>query len=106
MLINKMFNVSTSVFLYGCDVYSAPALGRKLENVKFGVHDFRNDRDVLSVDGKLMKKCNKMLLKKLGCVILWFPEMFHVFPSNKTRNVRRNVTKRRVRASIDAVEKR
>jgi hypothetical protein len=71
-----MFNVSISVLLYGCDVYNALALERKLENVKVGVHDMHNDRDVLSVDGKLMKKCNNMLLKQLGCVIFCFLKCF------------------------------
>jgi len=41
--------------VYGCDVYSALALGRKLENIKVDVHDMHNDGDVLTVDGTLTK---------------------------------------------------
>jgi len=70
-------------FLYVCGVYSALALGRKLENVKVGVHDTRNDRDVLSVDVKLMKNvikcCSKIRLRNL-----LFPENISRFPFKQT----------------------
>ena len=62
-----------------CDVYGAQALGRKLENVKVGVHDMHSDRDVLSVDGKLMKNVIKCYSKNRLRNLL-FPEMFHIFP--------------------------
>ena len=62
-------------------MYSALESGRKLENVKVGGHDMQNDRDVLSVDGKFMKKkCNKTLLKKLACVIFCFLKYFIFSP--------------------------
>jgi hypothetical protein len=48
--------MSVFQFFVRYDVYSALELGRKLKNVKVGVHDMQNDRDVLSIGGKCMKK--------------------------------------------------
>ena len=42
-------------FFFGCDVYRALALGRKLENIMVYIHMY-NDGDVSSVDGTFTKE--------------------------------------------------